>query len=62
MLALGPAVVGAFLLSLGCVYTLKRDRSIKALIAIALTAVFSFVSYWSLLAWWYAESFIRSLH
>ncbi|MET9222815.1 hypothetical protein ABZX65_29220 [Streptomyces sp. NPDC003300] len=44
-LALGPTVIGWFLIMLGIFYDSKLDRSLKTLIIIATTAVSFFVAY-----------------
>ena len=58
ILVLGPTVIGGFLLSLRYAYSKKLDRSAKILIIFAATAVFSFLAYWYILAWFWLEIYL----
>jgi hypothetical protein len=61
MLGLWPAIIGGLLLSVGLIYNLKQDRSVKLLITLGLTVVFSLISYWSIWIWFWLELWLRSL-
>ncbi|MET4669114.1 hypothetical protein [Streptomyces sp. PvR018] len=59
-LVIFPTIAGAVLFSVGLIYSLKLDRSIKTLLAIAISVAFSYIGYWMILFWFWAELMLLS--
>ncbi|MFD3399834.1 hypothetical protein ACFWUU_04105 [Kribbella sp. NPDC058693] len=59
-LALGPTVIGAFILSLAFFYNANVDRALKVGGVIAATAALSFLGYWLTFVLFWAEMWLRN--
>lgn len=59
-LAIGPTMIGAFILSLAVFYDANFDRALKVLAAVAITAVLTFIGYWLTVMWFFVEMWLRA--
>ena len=51
--AIGPTIIGAFLLALGFVHDMKRENPPKKLIVLSITIVLSFIAFLLTWIWFY---------